>query len=86
MNDLDVDGGTVSAILIGTAACLTYLMSQTSTRAKDQRRRLRRLTKRDILWSSWSHKVHVWAASNGYDDLPEQHKLLTVDEEDEADA
>lgn len=79
-----LDGGTVGGILIGVSAFLTYLMSQTSVRAKEQRRRLRRLTKRDILWSSWSHKVHVWAADRGYDDLPKQHSLLSADEEDEA--
>lgn len=86
MSELEIDGGTVSALLIGTAALLTYLMSQTSSRARDQRRRLRRLTKRDILWSGWSHRVHVWAASRGYDDLPKQHELLMADEEEEADA
>jgi hypothetical protein len=83
---MELDGNTVSAILIGVGALLTFLVSQSSTRARDQRRRLRRLTKRDILWSSWSHKVHVWAAGNGYDDLPVQPALLSIDEEDEDDA
>lgn len=83
---MELDGNTVSAILIGVGALLTFLVSQSSTRARDQRRRLRRLTKRDILWSGWSHKVHVWAASKGYDDLPAQPALLSIDEEDEEDA
>ena len=79
-----LDGGTVGAILIGFTTLLTYLVSQTSTKARDQRRRLKRLTKRDIAWARWGHKVHVWAASNGYEGLPEQDKILTDEEDDEA--
>lgn len=80
-----LDGGTVSAILIGFATLLTYLVSQTSTKAREQRRRLKKLTKRDIAWARWGHKVQVWAASNGYEGLPEQgRELITDDEDDES--
>ena len=30
------------------------------------------LAKRDIAWSGWAHRVQVWAAGRGYDDLPAQ--------------
>lgn len=83
---MELDGSAVSSILLAVGALLTYLISQASTRARDQRRRLRRLTKRDILWSGWSHKVLVWAASNGHEDIPKKPPLLDVDEEDEEDA
>lgn len=81
---MQLDGGTVSAILIGFATLLTFLVSQTGTKAREQRRRLRHLTKRDIAWSGWAHRVQVWAAGKGYDDLPAQPALLSQDEEDEA--
>lgn len=79
-----LDGGTVSAILIGMAGFLTFLVSQTSAKAREQRRRLKHLTRRDIAWASWGHRVLVWAAQHGHDDLPKQPSLLTQDEEDEA--
>ena len=78
-----LDGGTVSAVLIGFATLLTYLVSQTSTKAREQRRRIKRLTKRDIAWARWGHRVQVWAAGHGYEDLPEQPKVLLGDEDDE---
>ena len=77
-----LDGGTVSAILIGFATLLTFLVSQSSTKAREQRRRLKHLTKRDIAWASWGHRVRVWAAGHGYDDLPPQPAVLADDEED----
>jgi hypothetical protein len=80
---MHLDGGTVSAILIGFAGFLTFLVSQTSTRARDQRRQLRSLTKRDIAWSRWAHNVQVWAASKGHDDLPPVPAVLSEDDEDE---
>lgn len=79
-----IDGTTVSAILIGFATLLTYLTGQISTKARDQRRQIKRLRRRDVAWARWGHKVQVWAAGNGYDDLPEQDKELTTDDEDES--
>lgn len=81
---MELDGGTVSAILIGFATLLTFLVSQTSTKAREQRRRLRRLASRDIAWAGWAHRVQVWAAQNGYTDMPKQPALLSDDDEDEA--
>lgn len=78
-----LDGGTVSAILIGFATLLTFLVSQTSAKAREQRRRLKYLTKRDIAWAKWGHAVRVWAASRGHEDLPHQPAILTQDEEEE---
>lgn len=80
---MQLDGGTVSAILIGFAGLLTFLVSQTSTKAREQRRRLKALAKRDILWSGWAHRVQVWAAGRGLDDLPVVPKALTEEEDDE---
>ncbi|MGL5825569.1 MAG: hypothetical protein ACRCYU_12275 [Nocardioides sp.] len=79
---LQIDGATVSALLIGLAALLTYLINQTSSRARDQRSRLRALTRREIAWARWGHRVQVWAASRGHTDLPEQPSELTDDRED----
>ena len=76
-----LDGPTVSAILIGVAALLSYIVSQTSAKSREDRRRLRKLTRRDIAWTRWAHNVMLWAASKGYDDLPSQPQLL-VDGED----
>lgn len=78
-----LDGGTVSAILIGFATFLTFLVSQSGAKAREQRRRLKHLTKRDIAWADWGHRVLVWAARNGHDDIPKQPRLLTQDEEGE---
>lgn len=80
---MQLDGGTVSAILIGFAGLLTFLVSQTSAKAREQRRRLKRLTKRDIAWARWGHRVQVWAAGHGYDDLPAQPAELAADEDEE---
>lgn len=80
---MQLDGGTVSAILIGFASLLAFLVSQTSTKAREQRRRLKYLTVRDISWAGWSHRVRVWAAKNGYDDLPKLPSLLAQDDEEE---
>jgi hypothetical protein len=80
---MQLDGGTVSAILIGFAGFLTFLVSQTTAKAREQRRRLKRLTRRDIAWARWGHKVQVWAASHGYDDLPKQPVELESDEDEE---
>jgi hypothetical protein len=78
-----LDGGTVSAILIGFATLLTYLAGQVSTKARDQRRQIKTLRRRDIAWARWSHRVQVWAAERGYEGLPEQGKDLRNDDEDE---
>lgn len=79
----ELDGGTVSAVLIGFAALLSYLVSQTSTKARDQRRRIKKLTQRDISWARWGHRVQVWAAGRGYDDLPPLPKELAADYDEE---
>ena len=78
-----LDGGTVGAILIGFTTLLTFLVSQTSTKARDQRRRLKKLTKRDISWARWGHQVEVWAAGNGYEDLPKKPLELTNDDDED---
>lgn len=80
---MNLDGGTVGAILIGTAALMSFLVSQTSAKAREQRRRLRHLTKRDIAWANWGHRVLVWAASHGYDDIPKQPTVLSEDDDTE---
>lgn len=77
-----LDGATVSTILIGVATLFAYLVSQLSAKSREDRRRLRRLTRRDISWSRWGHAVQVWAAQRGYDDLPDLPRVLT-DHEDE---
>lgn len=77
-----IDGATVSSILIGVAALLAYLVSQSSAKAREDRRWLRRLVRRDIAWTRWAHNVQVWAAQHGHDDLPEQPRIL-VDAEEE---
>jgi hypothetical protein len=79
-----LDGGTISALLIGFTSLITFLLSQNSAKAREQRRRMRVLTKRDIAWSSWGHRVLVWAAGHGYDDIPKQPAILTEDDDEEA--
>lgn len=79
-----LDGGTVSAILIGLATFLTFLVSQSGARARAQRARLKHLTRRDIAWSAWGHRVKVWAAAHGHEDLPPQPSVLSEENEDEA--
>jgi hypothetical protein len=79
-----LDGTTVGAFLIAFTGLLTFLLSQTSTRAREQRKRLKALAKRDIAAADWIHKVHVWAASHGYTDLPRVPSVLSQDDEDEA--
>lgn len=78
-----LDGGTVSAILIGFSGLAMFLVSQLSAKAREQRRRLRYLTRRDIAWAKWGHAVLVWAASRGHEDIPKQPPILTKDEEEE---
>lgn len=77
-----VDGTVVSALLIGVSVFLTWLVSQLGTKSRSDRRRLRKLTKRDIAWAEWGHRVQVWAAGKGYTDLPAQGREL-LDDEDE---
>lgn len=77
-----LDGTTVSSILIGMAALLAYLVSQASAKSREDRRRLRRLVKRDIAWTRWAHNVRVWAEHRGHDGLPELPTIL-LDIEDE---
>ena len=76
-----LDGATVSSILIGVAALLAYLVSQSSAKAREDRRRLRRLVTRDIAWTRWGHNVQVWAASRGHDGLPELPQVLVESED-----
>jgi hypothetical protein len=80
---MKLDGATVSAILIGCASLMAFLVSQTSTKARDQRKRLKHLTRRDISWAGWSHRVQVWAAAQGHEDLPKLPPILLQDDEDE---
>jgi hypothetical protein len=80
----ELSGQTVGALLVGVTILLTFLVSQTSTKAREQRRRLRELGKRDIAAADWIHKVQVWAASHGYHDLPRVPAVLSNDDEDEA--
>ena len=77
-----LDGTTVSSVLIGVAALLAYLVSQLSAKAREDRRRLRRLVKRDIAWTRWGHNVRVWVETHGHRDLPELPAILN-DTEDE---
>lgn len=79
----ELSGQTVGALLVGVTILLTFLVSQTSTKAREQRRRLKELAKRDIAAAGWIHKVQVWAASRGYTDLPAIPAILSSDEEDE---
>jgi hypothetical protein len=83
---MQLDGGTVSAILIGAATLLTFLVSQTSTKAREQRRRLKALAKRDIAAAGWIHAVQVWAARHGYDDLPKVPAVLSEDDAEDGDS
>jgi hypothetical protein len=80
---MNLDGGTVGAILIGTASFMAFLVSQTSAKAREQRRRLRYLTKRDIAWTTWGHRVLIWAAKHGYEDVPKQPAVLSEEDDEE---
>lgn len=79
----ELSGQTVGALLVGVTILLTFLVSQTSTKAREQRRRLKALAKRDIAAADWIHRVQVWAANHGYSDLPRIPAILSSDEEDE---
>jgi hypothetical protein len=79
----ELSGQTVGALLVGVTILLTFLVSQTSTKAREQRRRLKALAKRDIAAAGWIHAVQVWAAAHGYTDLPKVPAVLASDEEDE---
>ena len=83
---MELNGQAVGAILVAASMLLTFLVSQTSTKAREQRRRLRALAKRDIAAAGWIHKVHVWAAAHGYNDLPALPRVLSRDDEDEGEA
>jgi hypothetical protein len=76
-----LDGATAGSILVAVSILLTYLASQASAKAREDRRRLRRLVKRDIAWTRWEHNVQVWAAERGYDDLPSQPLVLAESED-----
>lgn len=80
--DFRLDGATVSSILIGVAALFAYLVSQASAKSREDRRRLRRLVKRDIAFTRWSHNIQVWVAQNGYDGMPELPPALVESEDD----
>lgn len=77
-----LDGATVSTILIGVATLFAYLVSQLSAKSREDRRRLRRLTRRDIAWTRWGHNVLVWAAQRGHDDVPDMPRILQDSEDD----
>ena len=79
---MEINGQLLGGLLVAFSILMSYLVSQTSNKSRDQRARLRRLTKRDIAWAKWGHRVQVWAAQNGYDDLPDQPAELTEDEEE----
>ena len=79
----ELNGQTVGALLVGVTILLTFLVSQTSTKAREQRRRLRVLARRDIAAADWIHRVHVWAAAHGYIDLPKVPAVLSSDDEEE---
>jgi hypothetical protein len=76
-----LDGATAGSILVAVSILLTYLVSQASAKSREDRRRLRRLVKRDIAWTRWEHNVQVWAAEHGYDDLPSQPPILGESED-----
>jgi len=80
---MELNGQAVGTILVAVSILLTFLVSQTSTKAREQRRRLKALAKRDIAAAGWIHAVQVWAAARGYTDLPKVPAVLSSDEEDE---
>lgn len=80
--EFKLDGTTVSAIFIGVAALLTYLVSQMSAKAREDRRQLRLLTKREIAWTRWERAIKLWAAKRGHDDLPDMPRVLVESEDD----
>lgn len=80
---MQLDGQAIGGILVAVSFLLTYLVSQTSTRAREQRRRLKALAKRDIAAAGWIHRVHVWAAARGHADLPALPAILSNEDEEE---
>lgn len=80
----ELSGQTVGTLLVGVTILLTFLVSQTSTKAREQRRRLKDLAKRDIAAADWIHRVQVWAAQRGYHDLPRVPSVLSQDEDEDA--
>jgi len=79
---IQLDGGTVSVIVLAVATLLSYVVSQTTAKSREDRRRLRRLARRDIAFVRWRHNVEVWAAERGYDDLPDIPRILLESEDD----
>lgn len=71
-----LDGATVGSILVGVSALFAYLVSQGSAKAREDRRRLRRLTRRDIAWSRWAHNMEIWLAERGYEGHPDKPAVL----------
>ena len=80
--DFKLDGATVGSILIGMSALFAYLVSQGSAKAREDRRRLRRLVKRDIAWTRWAHNIEVWLAEHGYEGHPRKPAVLDDSEDD----
>jgi anti-sigma factor RsiW len=80
---MQLDGQAVGGILVAASILLTFLASQLSTKAREQRRRLKGLAKRDIAAAGWIHKVQVWAAQRGYTDLPAVPAILSKDAEED---
>jgi len=80
---MELNGQAVGTILVAVSILLTFLVSQTSTKAREQRRRLKALAKRDIAAATWIHAVQVWAAAHGHTDLPKVPAVLSADDEED---
>jgi len=78
-----VDGQAISAILIGIASLIAYLVSQSSTKGRALRREVRDLRRRDIASMRWRHKVDLEYASRGEKAPALPRELLSTSEDDE---
>ena len=77
-----LDGQTISAVLIGLAGLIAYLVSQTSTKGKALRREVRDLRRRDIAHTKWAHRIELDYAEHGIE-MPRLPKDLLKGSDDE---
>lgn len=78
-----LDGQSISAVLIGLAGLIAYLVSQTSAKGKALRHEVRDLRRRDIAHTKWAHRVELDYADRGCEMPRLPKELLKIGDDEE---
>lgn len=80
---MTLDPSTISSILIAAAALLGWLYTQTTAKARAERKEMRWRRKRDGYIDVWIARIRIKAEANGWELPPAPKELAQMEHEQE---